>query len=143
MIKGLLEGIAEAYIKQQQMRINGETEDDINFSIREIINKHSCLRVGSKVHYIPNRVERYINSYNNAYVPEERIGIVTKMTIVSSLTDLSISKEKSNVDTKITVGVLQLGIFVPNDNMGYVINIDEFNTYDDDINFDCKKVYID
>lgn len=139
MIKGLLEGIAEAYIKQQQMRINGETEDDINFSIREIINKYSCLRVGSKVHYIPNRVERYINSYNNAYVPEERIGIVTKMTIVSSLTDLSISKEKSNVDTKITVGVLQLGIFVPNDNMGYVINIDEFNTYDDDINFDCKK----
>lgn len=142
MIKGLLEGIAEAYIKQQQMRINGETEDDINFSIREIINKHSCLRVGSKVHYIPNRVERYINSYNNAYVPEERIGIVTKMTIVSSLTDLSISKEKSNVDTKITVGVLQLGIFVPNDNMGYVINIDEFNTYDDDINF-CTQTYND
>lgn len=140
MIKGLLKGIAEAYIKQQQMRINGETEDDINFSIREIINKHSSLRVGSKVHYTPNRVERYINSYNNAYVPEERIGIVTKMTIVSSLNDLSISKEKSNVDTKITFGVLQLGIFVPNDNMGYVINIDEFNTYDDDINF-CTQTY--
>ena len=142
MIKGLLKGIAEAYIKVQQMRINGETEDDINFSIREIINKHSGLRVGSKVHYIPNRVERYTNSYNNAYVPEERIGIVTKMTIVSSLTDLSISKEKSNVDTKITVGVLQLGVFVPNDNMGYVINIDEFNTYDDDINF-CTQTYND
>lgn len=142
MIKGLLKGIAEAYIKQQQMRINGETEDDINFSIREIINKHSGLRVGSKVHYIPNSVERYTNSYNNAYVPEERIGIITKMTIVSSLNDLSISKEKSNVDTKITVGVLQLGIFVPNDNMGYVINIDEFNTYDDDINF-CTQTYND
>ena len=142
MIKGLLKGISEAYIKAQQMRINGETEDDINFSIREIINKHSGLRVGSKVHYIPNRVERYTNSYNNAYVPEERIGIVTKMTIVSSLTDLSISKEKSNVDTKITVGVLQLGVFVPNDNMGYVINIDEFNTYDDDINF-CTQTYND
>lgn len=142
MIKGLLKGISEAYIKVQQMRINGETEDDINFSIREIINKHSGLRVGSKVHYIPNRVERYTNSYNNAYVPEERIGIVTKMTIVSSLTDLSISKEKSNVDTKITVGVLQLGVFVPNDNMGYVINIDEFNTYDDDINF-CTQTYND
>ena len=142
MIKGLLKGIAEAYIKQQQMRINGETEDDINFSIREIINKHSGLRVGSKVHYIPNRVERYINSYNNAYVPEERIGIVTKMTIVSSLNDLSISKEKSNVDTKITVGVFQLGVFVPNDNMGYIINIDEFNTYDDDINF-CTQTYND
>ena len=143
MIKGLLKGISEAYIKVQQMRINGETEDDINFSIREIINKHSGLRVGSKVHYIPNRVERYTNSYNNAYVPEERIGIVTKMTIVSSLTDLSISKEKSNVDTKITVGVLQLGVFVPNDNMGYVINIDEFNTYQDNIDFACKKVYND
>lgn len=142
MIKGLLKGISEAYIKVQQMRINGETEDDINFSIREIINKHSGLRVGSKVHYIPNRVERYTNSYNNAYVPEERIGIVTKMTIVSSLTDLSISEEKSNVDTKITVGVLQLGVFVPNDNMGYVINIDEFNTYDDDINF-CTQTYND
>lgn len=142
MIKGLLKGIAEAYIKQQQMRINGETEDDINFFIREIINKHSGLRVGSKVHYIPNSVERYTNSYNNAYVPEERIGIITKMTIVSSLNDLSISKEKSNVDTKITVGVLQLGIFVPNDNMGYVINIDEFNTYDDDINF-CTQTYND
>ena len=142
MIKGLLKGIAEAYIKAQQMRINGETEDDINFSIREIINKHSGLRIGSKVHYIPNRVERYTNSYNNAYVPEERIGIVTKMTIVSSLNDLSISKEKSNVDTKITVGVFQLGVFVPNDNMGYIINIDEFNTYDDDINF-CTQTYND
>ena len=142
MIKGLLKGISEAYIKVQQMRINGETEDDINFSIREIINKHSGLRVGSKVHYIPNRVKRYTNSYNNAYVPEERIGIVTKMTIVSSLTDLSISEEKSNVDTKITVGVLQLGVFVPNDNMGYVINIDEFNTYNDDINF-CTQTYND
>lgn len=142
MIKGLLKGISEAYIKVQQMRINGETEDDINFSIREIINKYSGLRVGSKVHYIPNRVKRYTNSYNNAYVPEERIGIVTKMTIVSSLTDLSISEEKSNVDTKITVGVLQLGVFVPNDNMGYVINIDEFNTYDDDINF-CTQTYND
>lgn len=143
MIKGLLEGIAEAYIKVQQMRINGETEDDINFSIREIINKHSGLRVGSKVHYIPNRVERYINSYNNAYVPEERTGIVTKMTIISLLSDLSISERKSNVDTKITVGVLQLGIFVPNDNTGYIINIDEFNTYQDNIDFACKKVYND
>lgn len=138
MIKGLLEGIAEAYIKVQQMRINGETEDDVNFSIREIINKHSGLRVGSKVHYIPNRVERYINSYNNGYVPEERTGIVTKMTIISSLSDLSISERKSNVDTIITVGVLQLGIFVPNDNTGYIINIDEFNTYDDNIDFDTQ-----
>ena len=142
MIKGLLEGIAEAYIKVQQMRINEETEDDINFSIREIINKHSALRIGSKIHYIPTCVERYINSYNNAYIPRERIGIVTKMTITSSLTDLSIFEEKSNVDTKITVGVLQLGIFVPNDNMGYVINIDEFNTYNDDINF-CTQTYND
>ena len=142
MIKGLLKGISEAYIKAQQMRINGETEDDINFSIREIINKHSGLRVGSKIHYIPTCVERYINSYNNAYVPIEHIGIVTKMTIISLLTDLSIFEKKSNVDTKITVGVLQLGIFVPNDNMGYVINIDEFNTYNDDINF-CTQTYND
>lgn len=136
MIKGLLEGIAEAYIKASQMRINGETEDNINFSIREIINKHSGLRVGSKVRYTPTRIERYINSYNNGYVPEKRIGIVTKMTIISSLNDLSISERKSNVDTIITIGVLQLGIFVPNDNMGYIINIDEFNTYDDNIDFD-------
>ena len=138
MIKGLLEGIAEAYIKVQQMRINGETEDDVNFSIREIINKHSDLRVGSKIHYIPTRVERYINIYNNGYVPKEQIGIVTKMTIISSLRDLSISERKSNVDTIITVGVLQLGIFVPNDNTGYIINIDEFNTYDDNIDFDTQ-----
>ena len=138
MIKGLLEGIAEAYIKVQQMRINGETEDDINYSIREIINKHSGLRVGSKIHYIPTRVERYINIYNNGYVPKEQIGIVTKMTIISSLRDLSISERKSNVDTIITVGVLQLGIFVPNDNTGYIINIDEFNTYDDNIDFDTQ-----
>ena len=138
MIKGLLEGIAEAYIKVQQMRINGETEDDINYSIREIINKHSDLRVGSKIHYIPTRVERYINIYNNGYVPKEQIGIVTKMTIISSLRDLSISERKSNVDTIITVGVLQLGIFVPNDNTGYIINIDEFNTYDDNIDFDTQ-----
>lgn len=136
MIKGLLEGIAEAYIKASQMRINGETEDNINFSIREIINKHSGLRVGSKVRYTPTRIERYINSYNNGYVPEKRIGIVTKMTIISLLNDLSISERKSNVDTIITIGVLQLGIFVPNDNMGYIINIDEFNTYDDNIDFD-------
>lgn len=143
MIKGLLEGIAEAYIKVSQMRINGETEDDINFSIREIINRHSGLRVGSKVHYVPSQQERCINYYGNMYSPRERIGIITKMTIVATIIDLSISEGKSNVDTKITIGVLQLGIFVPNDNAGYVINIDEFNTYQDNIDFACKKVYND
>lgn len=136
MIKGLLEGIAEAYIKVSQMRINGETEDNINFSIREIINKHSGLRVGSKVHYVPSNKERYTNSYNIAYVPKGHTGIITKMTIISSLIDLSISEKPANVTSKIAVGVLQLGIFVPEDNTGYVINIDEFNTYDDDIDFD-------
>ena len=136
MIKGLLEGIAEAYIKASQMRINGETEDNINFSIREIINKHSGLRVGSKVRYVPSNKERCINSYNVNYVPRKHIGIITKMTTISSLVDLSISEKPANVTSKISVGLLQLGIFVPEDNMGYVINIDEFNTYDDDINFD-------
>jgi hypothetical protein len=142
MIEGLLEGIAEAYIKEQQMRINGETEDNINFSIREIINKHSGLRVGSKIHYVPTNQERCINTYGNTYIPKKHIGVITKMTIISLLLDLSISEKPANVTSKINVGVLQLGIFVPEDNMGYVINLDEFNIYDDDINF-CTQTYND
>ena len=139
MIKGLLKGISEAYIKVQQMRINGETEDDINFSIREIINKHSGLRVGSKVHYIPSQQERCINNYGNMYHPREQIGVITKMTIITTIIDLSISDKPSNVVSKICIGVLQLGIFVPEDNMGYVINLDEFNTYKDNIDFVCEE----
>jgi hypothetical protein len=142
MIEGLLEGIAEAYIKEQQMRINGETEDNINFSIRKIINKHSGLRVGSKIHYVPTNQERCINAYGNTYIPKKHIGVITKMTIISLLLDLSISEKPANVASKINVGVLQLGIFVPEDNMGYVINLDEFNIYDDDINF-CTQTYND
>lgn len=138
MIEGLLKGIAEAHIKAAQMRTNGEIEDNINFSIREIINEHSGLRVGSKIRYVPSHQERCINGYGNIYTPKEHIGVVTKMTIISTLVDLSISEKPANVTSKIPIGVFQLGIFVPKDNMGYVINIDEFNTYDDDINFDTQ-----
>ena len=138
MIEGLLKGIAEAHIKAAQMRTDGETEDNINFSIREIINKHSGLRVGSKIRYVPTNQERCINTYGNIYTPKEHIGVVTKMNMISLLIDLSISKKPANVTSKINLGCLQLGIFVPEDNMGYVINIDEFNTYYDDINFDTQ-----
>nr|UVY41739.1 MAG: hypothetical protein [Bacteriophage sp.] len=135
MIKGLLKGIAEAYIKEAQMRVDGKDEHAINSTIREIINKHSGLRVGSKVHYVPSQQERDINSYGNMYSPREHIGIITKMTIVVAIIDLSISDIPANVTSKIGIGVLQLGIFVPEDNMGYVINLDEFNTYKDNIDF--------
>lgn len=135
MIKGLLKGIAEAYIKEAQMRVNGEDEHAINSTIREIINKHSGLRVGSKVHYVPSQQERDINNYGNMYSPREHIGIITKMTIIVTILDLSISDIPANVTSKIGIGVLQLGIFVPEDNMGYVINLDEFNTYKDNIDF--------
>lgn len=135
MIKGLLKGIAEAYIKEAQMRVDGKDEHAINSTIREIINKHSGLRVGSKVHYVPSQQERDINNYGNMYSPREHIGIITKMTIVVTIIDLSISDIPANVTSKIGIGVLQLGIFVPEDNMGYVINLDEFNTYKDNIDF--------
>lgn len=138
MIKGLLKGIAEAYIKEAQMRVNGENEHAINSTIREIINKYSGLRVGSKVHYVPSQQERDINNYGNMYSPREHIGIITKMTIIVTILDLSISDIPANVTSKIGIGVLQLGIFVPEDNMGYVINLDEFNTYKDNIDFICE-----
>lgn len=138
MIKGLLKGIAEAYIKEAQMRVNGEDEHAINSTIREIINKYSGLRVGSKVHYVPSQQERDINNYGNMYSPREHIGIITKMTIIVIILDLSISDIPANVTSKIGIGVLQLGIFVPEDNMGYVINLDEFNTYKDNIDFICE-----
>ena len=138
MIKGLLNGIAEAYIKEGQMRVNGEDEHDINSTIREIINKHSGLRVGSKVHYVPSQQERCTNNYGNMYQPREQIGIITKMTIIATIIDLSISDKPANVTSKICIGVLQLGIFVPEDNMGYIINLDEFNTYKDNIDFVCE-----
>lgn len=32
-----------------------------------------------------------------------------------------------------------LGIFITEDNMGYVINLDEFNTYKDNIDFVCEE----
>ena len=121
------------------MRINGADEHAINSTIREIINKHSGLRVGSKVHYVPSQQERDINNYGNMYSPKEHIGIITKMTIVVTIIDLSISDIPANVTSKIGIGVLQLGIFVPEDNMGYVINLDEFNTYKDNIDFICEE----
>lgn len=120
------------------MRVNGEDEYAINSTIREIINKHSGLRVGSKVHYVPSQQERDINNYGNMYSPREHIGIITKMTITVTILDLSISDIPANVTSKIGIGVLQLGIFVPEDNMGYVINLDEFNTYKDNIDFICE-----
>lgn len=143
MIKGLLSGIAEAYIKAGQMRVNGEDECDVNATIREIINRYSGLRVGSKVHYVPSQQERCTNNYGNMYHPKEHTGIITKMTIVATIIDLSISDEPTNVVSNIDIGVLQLGIFVPEDNMGYVINLDEFNTYKDNIDFVCEHSFND
>lgn len=138
MIKGLLKGIAEAYIKALKMDKDNEFNTDINFMIRNVINNHSGLRIGSKIHYVPSNKERTTFNSNSKYLPSEHIGIVTKMHITEEPRELSTDKEQANIDTKINIGILQLGIFVPEDNMGYVINLDEFNTYEDDIDFVCK-----
>ena len=112
MIKGLLNGIAEAYIKEGQMRVNGEDEHDINSTIREIINRHSGLRVGSKVPYIPSHQERCTNNYGTMYQPREQIGIITKMTIIATIIDLSISDKPANVTSKICIGVMILLLII-------------------------------
>lgn len=143
MIKGLLKGIAEAVIEKDRfVSLGSKTDSEIVIlSIRKIINNSCGLRIGSKIKYIPNEnnIPRTIFDLDN-FVPITRTGIVTKMTIGSQI--IKLTDEDTNGSKNIVIGVLQLGIFCKDTNQHHIINIDEFNTYDDDINF-CTKTYND
>lgn len=143
MIKGLLKGIAEAVIEKDRLVSLGSKTDSeiVILSIRKIINNSCGLRIGSKIKYIPNEnnIPRTIFDLDN-FVPITRTGIVTKMTIGSQI--IKLTDEDTNGSKNIVIGVLQLGIFCKDTNQHHIINIDEFNTYDDDINF-CTQTYND
>ena len=62
------------------------------------------------------------------------------MTIESQI--IKLTDEDTNGSKNIVIGILQLGIFCKDTNQHHIINIDEFNTYDDDINF-CTQTYND
>ena len=143
MIKGLLKGISEAVIEKDRLVSLGSKTDSeiVILSIRNIINNSCGLRIGSKIKYIPNEnnIPRTIFDLDN-FVPITRTGIVTKMTIGSQI--IKLTDEDTNGSKNIVIGVLQLGIFCKDTNQHHIINIDEFNTYDDDINF-CTQTYND
>lgn len=143
MIKGLLKGISEAVIEKDRLVSLGSKTDSeiVILSIRKIINNSCGLRIGSKIKYIPNEnnIPRTIFDLDN-FVPITRTGIVTKMTIGSQI--IKLTDEDTNGSKNIVIGVLQLGIFCKDTNQHHIINIDEFNTYDDDINF-CTQTYND
>lgn len=143
MIKDLLKGISEAVIEKDILVSLGSKKDSeiVILSIRKIINNSCGLRIGSKIKYIPNEnnIPRTIFNLDN-FVPITRTGIVTKMTIGSQI--IKLTDEDTNGSKNIVIGVLQLGIFCKDTNQHHIINIDEFNTYDDDINF-CTQTYND
>lgn len=143
MIKGLLKGIAEAVIEKDRLVSLGSKTDSeiVILSIRKIINNSCGLRIGSKIKYIPNEnnIPRTVFNLDN-FVPITRTGIVTKMTIGSQI--IKLTDEDTNGSKNIVIGVLQLGIFCKDTNQHHIINIDEFNNYDDDINF-CTQIYND
>lgn len=143
MIKGLLKGISETVIEKDRLVSLGSKTDSeiVILYIRKIINNSCGLRIGSKIKYIPNEnnIPRTIFDLDN-FVPITRTGIVTKMTIGSQI--IKLTDEDTNGSKNIVIGVLQLGIFCKDTNQHHIINIDEFNTYDDDINF-CTQTYND
>ena len=143
MIKGLLKGIAEAVIEKDRLvSLGSKTNSEIVIlSIRKIINNSCGLRIGSKIKYIPNEnnIPRTIFDLDN-FVPTTRTGIVTKMAIGTQI--INLTDKDTNGSKNIVIGVLQLGIFCKDTNQHHIINIDEFNTYNDDINF-CTQTYND
>lgn len=146
MISNLLNSIAKAWIKAEQARKEGKSEEIVNYIIRDIINEGCGLRIGSIIDYNPNQKEsRKYTKVSEEFVPQRKVGIVTKMTVTYRPIPISVNDEEGVVPKEINVGMLQLGIHVPTDdysNCGkgdYIINIDEFNLNNDDINYVCNN----
>lgn len=146
MITNLLNSIAKAWIKAEQARKEGKPEEIVNYIIRDIINDGCGLRIGSIIDYNPNQKEaRKYNIPDEEFIPREKIGIVTKMTVTYRPIAISVDAEEGMVSKEINVGLLQLGIHVPTDDYSvcgkgdYIINIDEFNINKDDINYVCNN----
>lgn len=146
MISNLLNSIAKAWIKAEQARKEGKSEEIVNYIIRDIINEGCGLRIGSIIDYNPNQKEsRKYTKVSEEFVPQRKVGIVTKMTVTYRPIAISVDSEEGVIPKEINVGMLQLGIHVPTDdysNCGkgdYIINIDEFNLNNDDINYVCNN----
>ena len=143
MIKGLLKGIAEAFIEKDRLVSLGNKTDSeiVILFIRKIINNSCGLRIGSKIKYTPNEnnIPRTVFDSDD-FVPATRTGIVTKMAIGTQI--INLTDKDTNGSKNIVIGVLQLVIFCKDTNQHHIINIDEFNTYSDDINF-CTQTYND
>ena len=146
MITNLLNSIAKAWIKAEQARKEGKNEEIVNYIIRDIINEGCGLRIGSIIYYSPNQKEaRKYTTGVEEFIPQQKIGIVTKMTVTYRPIPISVDNEEGVIPKEINVGLLQLGIHVPTSNYSrcgkgdYIINIDEFNINNDDINYVCNN----
>lgn len=146
MITNLLSSIAKSWIKAEQARKEGKSEEIVNYIIRDIINEGCGLRIGSIIDYNPNQKEaRKYSTPSEEFIPERKIGIVTKMTVTCRPIAISVDAEEGMVSKEINVGLLQLGIHVPTDDYSvcgkgdYIINIDEFNINNYDINYVCNN----
>lgn len=146
MIANLLNSISKAWIKAEQAREEDKREEIVNYIIRDIINEGCGLRIGSIIDYNPNQKKsRKYTKVSEEFVPQRKIGIVTKMTVTYRPIAISVDTEEGVIPKEINVGMLQLGIHVPTDdysNCGkgdYIINIDEFNLNNDDINYVCNN----
>lgn len=146
MIANLLNSIAKAWIKAEQAREEDKREEIVNYIIRDIINEGCGLRIGSIIDYNPNQKKpRKYTKVNEEFIPQRKVGIVTKMTVTYRLIPISVNDEEGVLPKEINVGMLQLGIHVPTDEYStcgkgdYIINIDEFNLNNDDINYVCNN----
>lgn len=146
MIDNLLNSIAKAWIKAEQAREEDKREEIVNYIIRDIINEGCGLRIGSIIDYNPNQKKpRKYTKVNEEFIPQRKVGIVTKMTVTYRPIPISVNDEEGVLPKEINVGMLQLGIHVPTDEYStcgkgdYIINIDEFNLNNDDINYVCNN----
>ena len=146
MIANLLNSISKAWIKAEQAREEDKREEIVNYIIRDIINEGCGLRIGSIIDYNPNQKKpRKYTKVNEEFIPQRKVGIVTKLTVTYRPIPISVNDEESVLPKEINVGMLQLGIHVPTDEYStcgkgdYIINIDEFNLNNDDINYVCNN----
>lgn len=146
MIANLLNSISKAWIKAEQAREEDKREEIVNYIIRDIINEGCGLRIGSIIDYNPNQKKpRKYTKVNEEFIPQRKVGIVTKMTVTYRPIPISVNDEEGVLPKEINVGMLQLGIHVPTDEYStcgkgdYIINIDEFNLNNDDINYVCNN----
>ena len=102
MITNLLNSIAKAWIKAEQARKEGKPEEIVNYIIRDIINNGCGLRIGSIIDYNPNQKEpRKYSIPDEEFIPREKIGIVTKMTVTYRPIAISVESEEGMVSKEI------------------------------------------